>query len=155
MKKILVAVDGSEKANKAVKKAAEVAEDLKLDVTVIHVFNDSESTQIPINKFNEVASYLSAESLQKLKKEHKNNLEDERQKIVDREAKFFEEQGMEVEKVLLYGDPADKVCEYAEENDFDLIVVADKGRGKVEKFLLGSISDKIVRHSKVSVMVVK
>jgi len=40
-------------------------------------------------------------------------------------------------------------------NNFDLIIVADKGHGKVERFLLGSISDKIVRHSRRTVMVVK
>ena len=37
MRKILVAVDGSKSAQKAAKKAAELAEDLKAEVTLIHV----------------------------------------------------------------------------------------------------------------------
>lgn len=153
MKRILVAVDGSESAQKAAKKAAEMAEDLEAEVTLIHVY--TETAQIPVNQFNEVASYLSAETMESIMEQQENTIKDKRQKILDQDAQFFQERGLEVEKVLLHGDPADEVCEYAAENNCDLIVVADKGHGKVERFLLGSISDKIVRHAKTSVMVVK
>ncbi|PUU86972.1 Universal stress protein family protein [Halanaerobium congolense] len=36
-----------------------------------------------------------------------------------------------------------------------MIVIADKGLGKVKRFLLGSISDKVVHHAQTSVLVVK
>ncbi|MFW6229593.1 MAG: universal stress protein [Halanaerobium sp.] len=153
MKKILVAVDGSQSAQKAAKKAADLAEDLKAEVTLIHVY--TESAQIPVNQFNEVASYLSAETMEEIMEQQEDTIKEKRQKILDEDAEFFKEKGIKPEKVLLHGDPADDVCDYAEENNFDLIVVADKGHGKVERFLLGSISDKIVRHAKISVMVVK
>jgi nucleotide-binding universal stress UspA family protein len=153
MKKILVAVDGSKSAQRAAQKAAELAEDLKAEVTLIHVY--TESAQIPVNQFNEVASYLSAETLESIMDQQEDTIRGKRQKILDGDAEFFEEKGIKLDKVLLQGDPADEVCEYAEKNNFDLIVIADKGHGKVERFLLGSISDKIVRHAKVSVMVVK
>lgn len=153
MKKILVAIDGSESAKKAAKKAADLAEDLEAEVTLIHVY--TEKAQIPVNQFNEVSSYLSAETLENIMEEQEKTIRVKREKIVEDDAKFFEEKGIEVEKLVVHGDPADTVCEHAAENDFDLIVVADKGHGKVERFLLGSISDKIVRHAKTSVMVVK
>jgi nucleotide-binding universal stress UspA family protein len=144
MKKILVAVDGSKKAQKAAQRAAELAEGLKGKVTLIHVY--TESAQIPVNQFNEVASYLSAETMESIMDQQEDTIKERRQKILDEDAEFFEEKGIKPEKVLLHGDPADEVCEY---------VVADRGHGKVERFLLGSISDKIVRHAKTSVMVVK
>lgn len=153
MKKILVAVDGSQSAQKAAKKAAELADQLKAEVTLIHVY--TESAQIPVNQFNEVASYLSAETLDSIMEQQEDTIKEERQKILDQDAEFFAEKGIKADKVLLHGDPADEVCDYAKENNYDLIVVADKGHGKVERFLLGSISDKIVRHAKTSVMVVK
>jgi len=62
MKKILVAVDGSKSAQKAAQKGAELAESLEAEVTLIHVYK--EAAQIPVNQFNEVASYLSAETLE-------------------------------------------------------------------------------------------
>lgn len=153
MKKILVAVDGSQSAQKAARKAAEIAESLKAEVTLIHVY--TETAQIPVNQFNEVASYLSAETLENVMQQQEDTIKEKRQRILDQDAEFFEEKGINPEKILVHGDPADEVCDYAEENDFDLIIVADKGHGKVERFLLGSISDKIVRHSKKTVMVVK
>ncbi|MGM0500461.1 MAG: universal stress protein [Bacillota bacterium] len=153
MKKILVAVDGSQNAQKAAKKAAELAESLEAEVTLIHVY--TETAQVPVNQFNEVASYLSAETLENVMQQQEDTIKAKRQEILDQDAEFFKDRGMNPEKILLHGDPADEVCDYAEENDFDLIIVADKGHGKVERFLLGSISDKIVRHSKKTVMVVK
>jgi len=153
MEKILVAVDGSESAQKAAQKGAELAESLKAEVTLIHVY--TETAQIPVNQFNEVASYLSAETLENVMQQQEDTIKAKRQKILDQDAEFFKRKGIEPEKILVHGDPADEVCDYAEENDFDLIIVADKGHGKVERFLLGSISDKIVRHSKKTVMVVK
>jgi nucleotide-binding universal stress UspA family protein len=153
MKKILVAVDGSQSAQKAAKKAAELAESLKTEVTLIHVY--TETAQVPVNQFNEVASYLSAETLENVMQQQEDTIKAKRQEILDQDAEFFKRKGIEPEKILVHGDPADEVCDYAEENDFDLIIVADKGHGKVERFLLGSISDKIVRHSKKTVMVVK
>ena len=153
MRKILVAVDGSKSAQKAAKKAAELADDLKAEVTLIHVY--AESAQIPVNQFNEVASYLSAETMEEIMSQQEDTIKEKRQKILDEDAEFFEDRGIKPEKVLLHGDPADEVCDYAEKNNFELIIVADKGHGKVERFLLGSISDKIVRHAKTSVMVVK
>jgi len=153
MKKILVAVDGSQSAQRAAQKAAEIADDLKAKVALIHVY--TESAQIPVNQFNEVASYLSAETLENVMQQQEDTIKAKRQEILDQDAEFFKRKGIEPEKILVHGDPADEVCDYAEENDFDLIIVADKGHGKVERFLLGSISDKIVRHSKKTVMVVK
>lgn len=153
MKKILVAIDGSKSAKNAAKRAAEVAERLKAEVTLIHVY--TETAKIPVNQFNEVASYLSAETLDNIMHQQEDTIKEKRQTILDESVGFFEAKDIKPSKVLLYGDPANEICDYAEENDFDLIIVADKGHGKVERFLLGSISDKIVRHSKKSVMVVK
>lgn len=153
MRKILVAVDGSDKAQQAAQKAAEIAEGLGAEATLIHVY--SESAQIPVNQFNEVASYLSAETLESIMEQQEETIQEKRKKILDDDERYFTEKGLKVDKILLHGDPADEVCDFAEENDFDLIIVADKGHGKVERFLLGSISDKIVRHSNISVMVVK
>lgn len=153
MKKILVAVDGSQSSINAAEKAAEITKGMQAEATLIHVY--TETAQIPVNQFNEVASYLSAETLENIMKDQEDTISAKRQKILDRASESFEAKGVSPKTVLINGDPAETICEYASENDFDLIVLADKGHGKVERFLLGSISNKIVRHCKSSVMVVK
>jgi nucleotide-binding universal stress UspA family protein len=60
-----------------------------------------------------------------------------------------------VESKVLHGDPADKICEYAEAVHADTIVVGSAGKGKVETFLLGSVSEKVEKHSKLPVVIVR
>lgn len=63
--------------------------------------------------------------------------------------------GLEVEPLILEGHPADKILEFAEQEGMDLIVMGTLGRTGLDRFLLGSVAEKVVRHSKVPVMVVK
>ena len=61
-----------------------------------------------------------------------------------------------VEPVMLMGDPADELVNYAEENGCDIIVVGRRGRGGLERLILGSVSSKIVSIShRVDVLVVE
>ena len=63
---------------------------------------------------------------------------------------------METKRVVKEGNyPAEDICKYADENNFDLLVIADKGDEKLKDKLLGSTTEKIVRKSKTSVLVVK
>jgi len=126
MRKVLVGVDGTERSKYASKKAAEILGP-DAEVTLINVIEEA------------------------VKEE---NIKERVQKCLDEEAVFFKEKGLKVDKEIHYGDPADVICEVAEKHDFDLIVLADKGHG-VKRFLLGSTSDKVVRHAKTSVLVIK
>jgi len=125
MQKVLVGVDGSERSKKASKKAAELLEDA--EVTLVSVIEGA------------------------VKEEH---IREKVLEMLNTEAAFFREKGLDVKKEIHYGDPADVLCELAEDNDFELIVLADKGHG-VKRFLLGSTTDRVVRHAKTSVLVVK
>lgn len=60
-------------------------------------------------------------------------------------------------KIVVEESPsaADAIVNYAEKNGIDLIVIGNKGAGAVERFLIGSVSSKVVTHAPCSVMVVK
>ena len=63
--------------------------------------------------------------------------------------------GMEVETRVLKGNPAEKIVSFAEDNNIDMIIVGSLGKGGYERLVLGSVSEKIVRHAKVPVLVVR
>ena len=53
------------------------------------------------------------------------------------------------------GDPADEILLSAKRHESDIIVIGYKGYGKEGRFLLGSVTDKVVRHAGISVLVVR
>ena len=63
--------------------------------------------------------------------------------------------GLEAESVILKGSPAEKILDFADEHDIDLIVVGSLGKNGIERFALGSVSEKVVRHAKVPVLIVR
>ncbi len=62
---------------------------------------------------------------------------------------------VEVESVILEGSPAHEIVNFAEENDIDLIVMGTHGKNAIERFLLGSVAENVVRHSRKAVLVVR
>lgn len=60
-----------------------------------------------------------------------------------------------VNVVVESGDPADEILMSAKKHEVDTIVLGYKGYGKEGRFLLGSVTDKVVRHAGVSVLVVR
>ena len=60
-----------------------------------------------------------------------------------------------VESVILEGNPADEIVKFAEENDIDLIVMGTLGKTGIQRFLLGSVTENVIRHSKKPVLVIR
>jgi nucleotide-binding universal stress UspA family protein len=65
------------------------------------------------------------------------------------------DQSLPVEHVLLEGDPATQIVQYARDNGIDLIVMGTHGRTGTERLLVGSVAEKVMRDSPCSVLVVK
>lgn len=60
-----------------------------------------------------------------------------------------------VDHVLLEGDPGTELIRYAGENDMDLIIMGTHGRTGVERLLMGSVAEQVMRGAPCSVMCVK
>lgn len=56
---------------------------------------------------------------------------------------------------MLHGDPSGKILSYANEISADLIVMGSKAYGKIQRFLLGGVSEDVVRNAKCSVMIAR
>ena len=63
--------------------------------------------------------------------------------------------GVEVEEKMLEGHPAEEIMQIGEEVSADLIVMGSIGKSGLDRFLLGSVADKVARNSKIPVMVVR
>jgi len=71
----------------------------------------------------------------------------------------FENKNISVVTDILLADqhenPGTFICEYAENNEIDLIIVGSRGLGNVRKIFLGSVSNNVVQNAKCPVLVIK
>ena len=63
--------------------------------------------------------------------------------------------GVVVHKRTVSGDPADMICETAEKEGADLIVVGNKGMTGAKRFLLGSVPNQVSHAAPCNVLIVK
>lgn len=63
--------------------------------------------------------------------------------------------GVDVVTNVLSGRPARTILDYVADNDIDLVVMGTHGRRGLDRFLLGSVTERVVRGSDVSVLVVR
>ena len=62
---------------------------------------------------------------------------------------------IDIEPHAPYGDPAEKILEVCRRHDIDLIAMSTHGRSGIGRWLLGSIADKVVRHSEKPVLLLR
>ena len=67
----------------------------------------------------------------------------------------FADESPTVEGEVLFGSPDSRIVETAQEWNADLIVVGSHGYGRLERLLLGSVSDSVIHHAPCSVLVVR
>ncbi len=142
IRKILVGVDFSENSKKTLKYAHEFFSDCGIEIHVVHVVNDA----IP------EGFYIPHTSVDEMGRDAVKYATKELEKFVPRKIMAG---GADVRLVVLEGEPYSTVIEYAEENKLELIVVGSHGMSRLEKMLLGSVTDKVVRKSPIPVLVVK
>jgi nucleotide-binding universal stress UspA family protein len=62
-------------------------------------------------------------------------------------------QGIEVSTVVLEGDPAEQILDYAGKNGVDLIMMNARGRTASKRWIFGGVANRIIRHSPVPVLI--
>lgn len=127
IRRILLATDGSKSATKAVRFVMEELRPQNIEIVLVHV--------TPFLRYPEV--------------------KEAGQALLDRDAERLVKAGYAVNEVLKLGHPAEEIIKVADRQKVDLIVAGAKGLGAIARFVLGSVSTKLVQHSTASVLVVR
>jgi nucleotide-binding universal stress UspA family protein len=146
-KKIMIATDGSDCSRLAAEKGIELA---RLSGGTVYAVCVVSTTSLSM-----YMDYLSSTGMNPYWELIYEGLKKQAQQAVDYIKGLGEKKGIDVESIVLEGDPADELIRYAEENGMDIIVMGTLGRTGIERLLLGSVAGNVVRHSKVPVMVVR
>lgn len=161
MKKILIAYDGSKTSKKAIKDAemralSLISEEIEINLlSVCNTSNSATNVMMQRNIKDEEVQKIKAQHDMTTKEEHLMRIKDELNEVKKR----FEQKGVnikvKVKKIEGNHNPGKNICEYAEDNEMDLIVVGSRGLGNVKKIFLGSVSNYVVNNAKVPVLVTK
>lgn len=84
----------------------------------------------------------------------KTQLTQEAEVILEDAREIFEENNYTLETRLAYGDAGESICDFADEINAEAIILGRQGKGRVEEFLLGSVSNHVLHHSTVPVLTV-
>ncbi|KZX15856.1 putative universal stress protein [Methanobrevibacter cuticularis] len=127
---IMVPSDGSKYSDKAVELAIEIAKKFNSKITAVHVID--EKTMFPYEK-----------------------LEDEGNEILEKIAKKGFKAGIEVTEQLITGDPLRDMKTIAKKANVDSIVISTHGRNKLEKLMVGSVTDRVIQTFDIPVILAK
>lgn len=135
--KILVPLDGSALAEVALPYAEELAGRLGSEVTLAYVSESAEDQYQHMHQFY----------IQKIVETTKQGAERYLEKPQGRTIK--------VKSAILFGNPAEKIVDYADKEDVGLIVMATHGQSGIRRWALGSVADKVVRATQRPVVLIR
>lgn len=140
--RILVATDGSINAQRAVEHAVQRATSDGSELHAVYVM-DSRPPAVggvtPWTDWDETAQLLRKEA----------------RKHLDSALEQAQAEGLQVHKaVKQHEGVADGILDYARDHDVDLIVVGTHGRSGIDRFVMGSVAEKVTRNSALPVLVV-
>lgn len=142
MKKVLVAIDGSENSKKALEKAKELALLNNSEVMILNVVSDLR------NSHPYVIDRVCESEINKALLEHGK-------KLLEESLKIFEGYTGKVGTSIKCGDPAREIIDMAEKGGYDLVIMGSRGLNALSRAMLGSISNKVLNHIKISVLIVR
>lgn len=138
--KVGVAIDGSDGAIRAARVAGRLAESMDVPLVLIHVFP-------MVTDDTSGALGFGPEALERAR-------EQSARKAFDDVLSEISERPDKPEEVALIGDPAEEIIEWLGDSQDLLLVMGRRGQSKMGSLLLGSVSDKVIRHTHTPVTVV-
>lgn len=140
IKNILVAVDGSEHSEKAIRYACSMGPPLGAEVLLLHVV----PMVVSATPYHDTISDQPFLSLQKVGED-----------ILAKAKRLANNCGCEVIDMISHGDPAARIIDIATERKIDVIIIGSRGVSGIKRLFTGSISDKVSKSAKCPVMIVR
>lgn len=146
---VIVALDGSELAESVLPAVTDLAKCMSLEVVLAQAY------ELPSTAYYRTEDFSGGEEFVPSYEEVVAEASREPRLYLERIAEEFRGRGAErVRTVLLKGDPADEILKLSSATNGSFLAMCTHGISGVKSWLLGSVTDKVVRHSDVPVLIV-
>src|SRR5699024_283460 len=135
--KILLAVDGSEHADRAAAHAVQMAKKFQGSIDIVYAVDGSRAK----------TDVLSSTDKYQIKKKREEKMAGAKKLAVT--------EGVPCETHILHGDPGSAIVEFANNEGFDCVVVGSRGLGQIKEMFIGSVSRQVTKQADCPVLIVK
>jgi len=129
-KTIMVPTDGSKNAQKAEDVAISIALNYQAKLMVVHIIDEKLIYPFEV-------------------------LEEDGKKILERVTLKGKDQGVDIQQVLIVGNPTHDMAKIVEKTGADLVVIGSYGKSGLQKLLMGSVAENTIKTVKIPVLLVK
>lgn len=144
--KVVVPTDGSDLSLKGVKEGLETAKSHGIPALCIYVIKPSSLSESGGRyRFDEFGT----EAIEVMREQRKKT----GKKVLEKVKEMAEEEGVDLKTKLVEGLPYEEITSHAGEND--IIYMCSHGRSGISSIFLGSTTDRVIKHTKSTVAVVK
>jgi nucleotide-binding universal stress UspA family protein len=140
-RRILVPLDGSELAEKALPPAMRLARPLSLEILLVRVVRPIVST--------------GAEGTGRIPANVVEGLRDDAESYLAEVVRRYDDGSVTLRTSLRFGDPAEELAGAAREHGADLIAMSTHGRTGVSRLLFGSVAQEVLRNADVPVLLIR
>lgn len=144
LKKVIVPLDGSSLAEQVLPQVAALAKKMDMEVLLLQAYGLSPSVHL--------SAEVSVSNLKQLVRQ----MREEAQGYLDQILQRLRLEGLQRVSTLIFeGDAAEHIIEVARKTPDSLVAMCTLGRSGVARFVLGSVTDKVVRHCGDPVLVIR
>jgi len=140
--KILVCVENSPFANKALSHACEIAKNSDSQLYLIYVVYN------PTSGLRLGTSLIDRSEFVKMFRDHGK-------KVLKKASKLAAKNGVKAKTVMKEGNVANEIIKFTKKERIDLIAIGSRGLSRLPRFVLGSVSNKIANYAPCPVLIVK
>jgi nucleotide-binding universal stress UspA family protein len=159
--KILYVTDLSEEGRQAFPHAASLAHSYNAELTVFHVVESREFEKFLEGYFNEelwneirTRNVVEAREILVKRKRSDSSIREDIQQLCEDAMENKNSPYVTYDIAVEVGEPGDRIVEKAHTGGYDLVVIGKRGQGILRGGLMGDTARRVIRHSKVPVMVI-
>ena len=141
VQKILVPIDDSETSQKALEPAFSLAKQYSSEICILNVI---QSSKIPATIYTV-----------RIHEEERESARERSKRLLGKALTKAVEAGVKASMKSEYGEPADKIVQIAEAEGFNLIVMGAKRKSAMRRFILGSVTRKVIQTAHCPIFIVR
>ncbi len=144
--KIIVPLDGSDNALRALKHAVALAQVADMELHLLHAYPVGSTVLMDLMHYPEIAKAKAEGQLRRAQEEEATRIYPDARKLIP--------EGLKVEEVSVNGDAAAEILDYARQHPEAMIVMGTRGTSEYRDLVIGSVTNKVVHRATCPVTVI-